>query len=106
MLPQLHDGLSTTPVGPGAAGGKGAGGIMDTERKPGGRVKHIRLGRELSLREFAQRAHVNFNALKRFEDGGVVMSDTALRILAEAGIEMRECEHRWETRCAFCGAVR
>ena len=72
----------------------------------GARVKHIRVSRGWSLRKYAQVAGVNFNTLNRFEDGGVVKSSALLSILAEAGIVISECDHRWQTRCVRCGAVR
>ena len=72
----------------------------------GPRVKHIRLSRGQSLRQYAQAAGVGFNTLKRFEDGGTIKSSALFPILAEAGIVLSECDHTWETRCLRCGAVK
>ena len=70
------------------------------------RVKNIRLSRDLSLRSFANYAGVSFNALKRFEDGGSINSQTMLKILDEADIALEHCAHLWQSRCVHCGVVR
>lgn len=72
----------------------------------GRRVNHIRVYRGDSLRKFAELAGVNFNTLKRLEDGRAINSQAFLAILSEAGIVLSQCNHEWETRCVRCGSKR